>query len=89
MSPTFSQHFSVVLTAENKRMLFIPKGFAHGFQTMENDTEVFYHMSEFYAPEFVKGVRWDDPAFRIQWPKGERIISDRDQSFPDFILTDV
>ncbi len=86
MSPTITQHVSVVLTAENRRMLYIPEGFAHGFQTLENESEIFYQMSEFYAPEYAKGVRWNDPAFEIQWPTDERLISDRDQSFPDFIL---
>ncbi|MEO8325113.1 MAG: dTDP-4-dehydrorhamnose 3,5-epimerase [Nitrospirota bacterium] len=87
MSPTKTQHISVVLTAENRRMLYIPEGFAHGFQTLENESEIFYQMSEFYAPEYAKGVRWNDPAFGIQWPMDERLISDRDQSYPDFILT--
>ena len=85
LSPTFMQHLSVVLSAENRRMLFIPEGFANGFQTLQNESDVFYQMSEFYAPEFAKGVRWNDPAFGIQWPTDERLISDRDQSFPDFI----
>jgi dTDP-4-dehydrorhamnose 3,5-epimerase len=87
MSPTITQHVSVVLTAENRRMLYIPEGFAHGFQTLENESEIFYQMSEFYAPEYAKGVRWNDPAFGIQWPTDQRLISDRDQSYPDFILT--
>ena len=84
-SPTLTQHLSVVLSAENRRMLFIPEGFAHGFQTLENESEIFYQMSEFYAPEYARGVRWNDPAFGIQWPPDERIISDRDQSYPAFI----
>ena len=86
MSPTITQHLSVVLTAENRRMLYIPEGLAHGFQTLEDESEVFYQMSEFYAPEYAKGVRWNDPAFGIQWPTDERLISDRDQSYPDFIF---
>ncbi|MEO8324219.1 MAG: dTDP-4-dehydrorhamnose 3,5-epimerase [Nitrospirota bacterium] len=86
LSPTFMQHLSVVLTAENRRMLFIPEGFAHGFQTLQNESEIFYQMSEFYTPEFAKGVRWNDPVFGIQWPTDERLISDRDQSYSDFIL---
>lgn len=86
LSPTFMQHLSVVLSAENRRILFIPEGFANGFQTLQNESDVFYQMSEFYAPEFAKGVRWNDPAFGIQWPTDERLISDRDQSFPNFIL---
>lgn len=83
-SPCFKQWVAVELTAENCRMLYVPQGCAHGFQTLENETEVFYQMSEFYAPEYAEGVRWNDPAFGINWPAGERIISTRDQSFPDF-----
>lgn len=86
LSPTFMQHLSVVLTAENRRMLYIPEGFAHGFQTLQNESEIFYQMSEFYTPEFAKGVRWNDLVFGIQWPTDERLISDRDQSYSDFIL---
>ena len=85
-SPTITQHTSVVLSAENRRMLYIPEGLAHGFQTLEPETEIFYQMSEFYAPEYARGVRWNDPAFGIQWPNADRLISDRDQSYPDFNL---
>jgi dTDP-4-dehydrorhamnose 3,5-epimerase len=85
-SLTFKQWLGVKLTADNRQMLFIPEGFAHGFQTLEDDTEVFYQMSEFYAPEYAKGVRWDDSAFGISWPSAERIISARDRSYPDFGL---
>jgi dTDP-4-dehydrorhamnose 3,5-epimerase len=85
-SPTFRQWLAVELTAGNRRMLFIPKGFAHGFQTLTDDTEVFYQMSQFYAPEYARGLRWDDPAFRVSWPAEKRIISERDRSFPDFSL---
>jgi dTDP-4-dehydrorhamnose 3,5-epimerase len=84
-SATFKQHVSVVLSAENGRMLYVPKGFAHGFQTLEDNAEVFYQMSEFYAPEHARGVRWNDPAFGIEWPADERIIIRRDESYPDFI----
>ena len=85
-SPTFRQWLAVELTADNRRMLFIPKGFAHGFQTLADDTEVFYQMSQFYAPEYARGVRWDDPAFKVSWPAEKRIISERDRGFPDFLL---
>jgi dTDP-4-dehydrorhamnose 3,5-epimerase len=85
-SPTFRQWLAVELTADNRRMLFIPQGFAHGFQTLAHDTEVFYQMSQFYAPEYARGVRWDDPAFRVSWPAEKRIISERDRGFPDFLL---
>ena len=85
-SPTFRQWLGVELTAGNRRMLFIPQGFAHGFQTLTHDTEVFYQMSQFYAPEYGRGVRWDDPAFQVSWPAEKRIISERDRGFPDFFL---
>jgi dTDP-4-dehydrorhamnose 3,5-epimerase len=83
-SPTFKQYFSVVLSAENRTALYVPEGFAHGFQTLEDNSEVFYQISEFYVPECARGVRWNDPAFAIRWPDDERIILDRDQSYPDF-----
>ncbi len=84
-SPTFKRNVAVVLTAENRRMLYIPEGFAHGFQTLEDNTEVFYQMSQVYAPECAAGVRWNDPAFAITWPDADRIINDRDRSYPDFV----
>jgi dTDP-4-dehydrorhamnose 3,5-epimerase len=84
-SSTFKQHIAVTLTAENRKMLYVPEGFAHGFQTLEANTEVFYQMSEFYNPEHTRGVRWNDPAFGIQWPAAKRIILERDQNYPDFI----
>jgi dTDP-4-dehydrorhamnose 3,5-epimerase len=84
-SATFKQHFSVELSAENRRMLYIPEDFAHGFQTLQDDTEVFYHMAQRYSAEHARGVRWNDPAFGIEWPEGERIIIERDQNYPDFV----
>lgn len=83
-SPTYRQHFAVVLSAENHRMLYIPEGCAHGFQTLEHDTEVFYQMSEYYAPDAARGVRWNDPAFAIPWPEDGRTIAERDSAYPDF-----
>ena len=83
-SPTYNKHLSVVLTSENRRMLYVPEGFAHGFLTLEDDTEVFYQISEFYRPESQRGFRWDDPAFAIAWPAEVRLISERDRSYPDF-----
>jgi dTDP-4-dehydrorhamnose 3,5-epimerase len=83
-SPTFKQYTAIVLTAQNRKMLYVPEGFAHGFLTLEDHTEVFYQMSEFYAPEYARGIRWNDPAFNIQWPADVQIISDRDQNLPDF-----
>jgi dTDP-4-dehydrorhamnose 3,5-epimerase len=84
-SPTFKQWVAAELSAANHRMLYIPEGFAHGFLTLEDHSEVFYQMSEFYHPECAGGVRWDDPAFGIEWPEiGEPIVSLRDQQFADF-----
>ena len=83
-SITFLKWFSVELTAENRMMIFIPKGFAHGFQTLSDRTEVFYQMGEFYNPSKAAGVRWNDPLFSIKWPIEPSFISDRDQNFPDF-----
>lgn len=82
-SPTFKDHFAVLLTAETRKMLYVPEGCAHGFQTLEDNTEVVYQMSEFYHPD-VRGVRWDDPTFGIPWPPDERVISERDRTYPDF-----
>ena len=84
-SPTFTRYFGAELSAANRRMLYIPRGFAHGFQTLEDDTDVFYQMSEFYKPEYARGVRWNDPAFDIRWPDVPvRIMADRDAGYPDF-----
>jgi len=83
-SPTFKQYFAVELSADNRKMLFIPEGFAHGFQTLRDDTEVFYQMAQTFSPEHARGVRWNDPAFGIPWPDDERIIIERDRNYPDF-----
>ncbi|MCS6776663.1 MAG: dTDP-4-dehydrorhamnose 3,5-epimerase [Chloroherpetonaceae bacterium] len=84
-SPTYCRWIGVELSQENRRMLYIPEGFAHGFQTLQDNTELFYQMSEFFHPEAACGVRWDDPVFGIVWPPVERrILSERDQQFPDF-----
>ena len=83
-SATFTGHFAVVLTAENRKMLYVPAGFAHGFQTLADDTEVLYQISEFYSSQHARGVRWDDPAFGIRWPGDDRTIIDRDRTYPDF-----
>jgi dTDP-4-dehydrorhamnose 3,5-epimerase len=85
-SATYKRWFSVELTAENRRMLYIPEGFAHGFITLRDDTEVFYQMTEFYAPEFARGVRWNDPAFGIEWPGEIQVMAEHDRLFPDFQL---
>jgi dTDP-4-dehydrorhamnose 3,5-epimerase len=81
-SPTYGKHAGETLSAYNGKMFYIPEGFAHGFQTLEDETEVFYQMSQFYHPESARGVRWNDPAFQIEWPPAERIIIARDQEYP-------
>jgi dTDP-4-dehydrorhamnose 3,5-epimerase len=84
-SKTYKQCVSVEITSENRKMLYIPKGFAHGFQTLEDNTEVFYQMSEFYHDECARGIRWDDAVFGIKWPVEEKIIiSSKDKSWGDF-----
>jgi dTDP-4-dehydrorhamnose 3,5-epimerase len=83
-SPSRNDWLGVELTAENERLAYVPEGFAQGYQTLEDDTEVLYHMSHHYVPEAARGVRWDDPAFGIEWPPAdERIISQRDRAWPD------
>lgn len=84
-SKTFKQWISVNLTEENRTMLYIPEGFAHGFLTLTDNTEVFYQMAEFFAPEYAKGVRWNDPAFAINWPEKVVVISKRDEQYEDFV----
>ncbi|MGB3562204.1 MAG: dTDP-4-dehydrorhamnose 3,5-epimerase family protein, partial [Thermoanaerobaculia bacterium] len=84
LSPTFVQWHGVTLSAENRTMFYIPGGFAHGFLTLEDNTEMLYQMSEFYYPDSARGVRWDDPAFGIEWPAKPTSISESDRSYPDF-----
>lgn len=84
-SSTFKQWTGAELSAENRLMLYVPQGFAHGFQTLADDTEVFYQVSEYYAPETAGGVRWNDPAFAIRWPEREQVIlNERDRTYPDY-----
>ncbi|MBI2267303.1 MAG: dTDP-4-dehydrorhamnose 3,5-epimerase [Armatimonadetes bacterium] len=84
-SLTFKEWVAIELTARSRRILYIPEGFAHGFQTLEDGTEVFYQISVPYHPECARGVRWDDPAFGIEWPSAEnRIISPKDLEYADF-----
>ena len=84
-SPTFRQWVAVELSDRNHLMFYIPKELAHGFQTLEDNTEVFYQVSSGYVPQTGRGVRWDDPAFGIAWPPVEnRIIIPRDREYPDF-----
>jgi dTDP-4-dehydrorhamnose 3,5-epimerase len=83
-SPTHLQWVGVELSSENGRALFVPKGFAHGFLTLADNTDVFYHMSEFFRPESARGLRWDDPRFGIRWPSSPAAIAMRDAEYPDF-----
>ena len=83
-SPTFRRHFGITLSAESRHELYIPFGMAHGFQTLEDGTEVFYQISELYAPESARGYRWDDPSFAIPWPEPVTVISEKDRNLPLF-----
>jgi len=84
-SPTFMRWEAVELTAQNHRMLYVPKDLAHGFQTLVDHTEVFYQISAVYRPDHARGVRWNDPVFGIRWPAAERVISAKDRAYPDFV----
>lgn len=83
-SKTFAKWAAFELTANDRNALYIPEGFAHGFQTLADDTEVLYQMFNFFAPESAGGVRWDDPAFQIVWPLNVSIMSDKDRAYADF-----
>jgi dTDP-4-dehydrorhamnose 3,5-epimerase len=88
-SKSFGKHFGVKLTAEDRTMLYIPKRFAHGFLTLEDDTEITYHISEFYSPDCARGIRWNDPAFEIGWPGEVVVLSEKDQSYPDVDIKNI
>jgi dTDP-4-dehydrorhamnose 3,5-epimerase len=83
-SATFKRWIAVELNEENHRALYIPEQFAHGYQTLRDNTEVFYQISNFYAPAQARGLRWNDPAFKIRWPNDQRVISARDRGYADF-----
>jgi dTDP-4-dehydrorhamnose 3,5-epimerase len=83
-SPTYCQWYAAELSAANRHMLYIPVGFAHGFITLVDASEVFYQISANYAPAFARGVRWDDPTFGIRWPMPPRVIAERDRTYPDW-----
>lgn len=87
-SRTFKQWVGVELTSKNYRMVYVPEGFAHGFQTLEDNTEVFYQMSEFYSPEYARGLRWNDNSIQIAWPLKPTNISDKDRAYPDFVASE-
>jgi dTDP-4-dehydrorhamnose 3,5-epimerase len=84
-SPTFCGWFGAELSDKNRLALFVPQGCAHGFLTLADATEILYGMSTRYAPEAAHGVRWDDPAFGIEWPGPVEVISERDRAYPDFV----
>jgi dTDP-4-dehydrorhamnose 3,5-epimerase len=86
-SPTFKDWIAVMLTAEKRNMVYVPEGCAHGFLTLEDESEVSYQMSEFWNTRSARGVRWNDPAFQIKWPAKVEVISDRDRAYPDFETT--
>jgi dTDP-4-dehydrorhamnose 3,5-epimerase len=83
-SETFKKHDGATLTSDNRSMLYVPEGCAHGFITLEDDVEVFYQISEFYTPTAQRGVRFDDPAFGIEWPETVAVVNSRDAGYPDF-----
>ena len=83
-SSTFTKWEGFELSEDNHKMLYIPKGFAHGFQTMEDNSEIFYQMSEFFMPEYSSGIKWNDPAFEVAWPLPISIISKKDLSYSNF-----
>jgi dTDP-4-dehydrorhamnose 3,5-epimerase len=83
-SPTHKEWLGMELTEDNHRMLYIPEGFAHGYLTLMDDSEIYYMTTQFYMPEYATGVRFNDPAFGIQWPNSIEVISDNDASWPDF-----
>ncbi len=83
-SPTFKQWFGLELNADNATMLYVPEGCATGYQTLVDDTEMYYLATEFYHPESARGVRYDDPAFKIDWPRSPTVMSENDKNWPDF-----
>ena len=83
-SATFKEWVAVTLKAEERNMIYVPQGCGHGFLTLEDGTEIFYQMSQFYNAEAARGVRWNDPTFRIAWPQQVEVISERDRTYPNF-----
>jgi dTDP-4-dehydrorhamnose 3,5-epimerase len=85
-SPTYTRWIARELTADNRRALYVPQGVAHGFQTLTDDAEVLYLIDEVFDPACGRGVRWNDPAFAIDWPAPPALMSDRDRSYPDYVV---
>jgi len=83
-SPTYQKHYAIRLDEGSRRALYVPYGFAHGFLTLEDNVEVLYEMTDYYDPQLSTGVRWDDPAFNIDWPDERPMMNERDRSYPDF-----
>lgn len=84
-SMSFGKWYGIELTSKNRKALYVPEGCAHGFLTLQDNTEVFYQMSEFYHPEWARGIRYNDPAFSVDWPANIVQISDRDAQYPDYV----
>ena len=85
-SPTYMQWLGIELTANNRAMIYMPGGFAHGYQILVDDTEVFYQVGTFYAPKYERGIRWDDPALAIEWPINPPVVlSEKDKHWPDYL----
>jgi dTDP-4-dehydrorhamnose 3,5-epimerase len=85
VSPSYRKWFGVELTPENHKMLYVPEGCAHGYLTLADRTELFYLVSEFYAPGAERGIRWNDPAFGVEWPVRPLVMSEKDAGWPDFV----
>ena len=86
-SPTYLEHEAFDLTSDNREALYVPEGIAHGFQTLTDDAEMFYQMSEFYTSRIERRSPWNDPAFHIEWPRRIRILSEKDQAYPDYSIS--
>jgi dTDP-4-dehydrorhamnose 3,5-epimerase len=84
-SNSYKKWFSIELTSDNHKMLYVPKGFAHGFLTLEDNSEIFYQMSDYFVPESARGIHWNDPSIGIKWPFIPSVISERDNSYPPII----
>jgi dTDP-4-dehydrorhamnose 3,5-epimerase len=84
-SPTFRQWCAIELTADNRTMIYVPEGFAHGFETLEDSSEVFYQMSELHEPAYERGIRWSEAEFKFEWPFEPVVISARDRAYADFV----